>query len=309
MTGKSAKDTAKLKEKVAESWKDNQYSTLKQNQYNTPQYHPSILHCLWKTGERKFQKLIARLEDIEKAIQFIEYASRSDSNKARLRGTFNKFANIPLRVTPSREEQKFNNAEFEWILCNRLRVQPTAKEMTFQKCKCGINIEDDRHFRKCPINNGMMRVHDTMRDTCITMMRSAGLTVPREPQGILDDNNTDRPADAYIKNWPIDMSKYTDPAIDFSFPLVDSRGIEPQIKHRIRLEVGVVANKKAQEKSDNIGSKQDQEKRGNDRSMSKRCNLQGINHWPVPVEEDGQTSANFDAFLKCQKVSQGYTKY
>ncbi len=60
----------------------------------------------------------------------------------------------------------------------------------------------------------------------------------------------------------------------------------------------MVANKKAQEKSNNIGSKQDQEKRGNDRSMSKRCNLQGKNYWPVPVEGDGQTSANFEAFLK-----------
>jgi hypothetical protein len=40
------------------------------------------------------------------------------------------------------------------------------------------------------------------------------------------------------------MSKYTDHAIDFSFPLVDSRGIEPKTKHRLCLEVGVVANKK-----------------------------------------------------------------
>jgi hypothetical protein len=144
---------------------------------------------------------MARLLDMERAIQFIEYGRRLDSNKAGLRGTFNTFTNIPLRVTPSREELKFNKAEFEWILCNRLRVQQsTAKETTLQKCKCCINIEDGRPFRKCPINNGMMRVHDTMWDTCITMMRSAGLTVSREPQGLLDDkNNTDRPADAYIK--------------------------------------------------------------------------------------------------------------
>ena len=86
---------------------------------------------------------MARLLDMERAIQFIEYESRSDSNKARLRGTLNTFANIPLRVTPSREERKFNNAEFEWILCNRLRVQqPTAKEMTLQTCKCGcLNMQ------------------------------------------------------------------------------------------------------------------------------------------------------------------------
>jgi hypothetical protein len=31
-----ATDTAKLKEKARESWKDNQYSTLEQKQYNTP---------------------------------------------------------------------------------------------------------------------------------------------------------------------------------------------------------------------------------------------------------------------------------
>ncbi len=77
--------------------------------------------------------------------------------------------NITTYNLISREERKFNNAEFEWILCNRLRVQqPTAKakEMTLQTCKCGSKIEDGRHFRKCPINNGMMRVHDTMRDTC-----------------------------------------------------------------------------------------------------------------------------------------------
>jgi hypothetical protein len=183
---------------------------------------------------------------MKRAKQFIEYGSRSDSNKARLRGTFNTFANIPLRVTPSREERKFNNAEFEWILCNRLRVQqPTAKELTLHTCKCGSKIEDGRHFQKCPINNGMMQVHDTMRDTCITMMRSAGLTISREPQGLLQNNNTDRPADAYIKNWPIDISKYTDHAIDFSFLLVDSKGMKPGSKHRICLEVGVVANKKA----------------------------------------------------------------
>ncbi len=87
-------------------------------------------------------------------------------------------------------------------------------------------------------------------------------------------------------------------AIDFSFPLVDSTGMESKSKHRICLEVGIVANKKATSKSNNIGSKQDQEKRGNDRSMNKRCELQGINYWPVPVEGNGQTSANFEAFLK-----------
>ncbi len=105
---------------------------------------------------------------------FIEYGRRSDNNRARLRGTFNTFANIPLQVTLSREERKFNNAKFEWILCNRLRVQqPTAKDMTIQKCKCGINIEDGRHFRKCPRFQGTPRT------------------------------NADRPADAYIKTWPI----------------------------------------------------------------------------------------------------------
>jgi hypothetical protein len=82
------------------------------------------------------------------------------------------------------------------------------------------------------------------------------------------------------------------------FPLVDSISMESKSKHRISLEVGVVANKKATSKSNNIGSKQDQEKRGNDRSMNKRCELQGINYWPVPVEGDRQTSANFEAFLK-----------
>ncbi len=124
------------------------------------------------------------------------------------------------------------------------------------------------------------------------MMRSAGLTVFREPQGLLQDNNTDRPATSGCI-----YQKYTDHAIDFSFPLVDSIGMGSKSKHRICLEVGVVANKKATSKSNNIGSKQDQEKRGNDRSMKKRCELQGINYWPVPVEGDGQTSANFEAFL------------
>ena len=50
MKGKTAKDTAKIMERATESWKDNQYSTLEQKQYNTPQSHPSILNCLWKTG-------------------------------------------------------------------------------------------------------------------------------------------------------------------------------------------------------------------------------------------------------------------
>ncbi len=55
MTGKSAKDTAKLKEKAAESWKDNQYSTLQQNQYNTPQYHPSIYIACGKLERKRFK--------------------------------------------------------------------------------------------------------------------------------------------------------------------------------------------------------------------------------------------------------------
>ncbi len=44
--------------------------------------------------------------------------------------------------------------------------------------------------------------------------------------------------------------KYTDHAMDFSFPLADSRGIEHKSKHRTRLEVGVVANKKVKSESD-----------------------------------------------------------
>ncbi len=50
-------------------------------------------------------------------------------------------------------------------------------------------------------------------------------------------------------------------AMDFSFPLVDSIGLYTKTRQRICLEVRALANNKAKSKSENVGRKQDQEKR------------------------------------------------
>ena len=300
MKGKAELNTVKLLEMADAIWNIHTQPEEQSKQFQNPQKHPSILVNLWLSGERKIQRLLSRLDDMERAKQFLQQP-RTDTNQARLRGVLNPMANIPLRVTPSHDDRRFTNAEFEWFLCNRLRQQqPSVAEIHLQTCKCGIHIGDGRHFRRCVTSNNMMRIHDTLRETSIDMFRSAGLHVLREPANLLRDSDNERPADVYIKNWSINKSPYRNHAIDLSFPLVESqiKYHSKEFKCLVCSQTGVVANKKAEDKSKKVGSQKDQQVRGNNNTMQQRCNLEGINYWPVPVEGDGQTSAEFEALLK-----------
>ena len=172
-----------------------------------------------------------------------------------------------------------------------------------QRCKCKAQIGDGRHFRRCRISNGMLKIHDDLRDVTLQMVRNAGLTATVEPRELLPDNTTERPADIFIVHWEIrtgsikekDLRIYSKHAIDLSFPLVDS-DLSEQNKE-IGNTVGIVANKKTLQKLNNVGTRVDRTRRGNSLTMKQRCADQDINYWPIPVEGDGQTSTSFEAFI------------
>ena len=153
------------------------------------------------------------------------------------------------------------------------------------------------------MSNGMLKIHDDLRDVTLEMVRNAGLTATAEPRGLLPDNTTERPGDIFVVNWEIrtgstkqkDLRIYSKHAIDLSFPLVDSH-LGEQNKE-IGKMVGIVANKKTLQKLNNVGTRADRKRRGNSFTMKQRCADQDINYWPIPVEGDGQTSTSFEAFI------------
>ena len=71
----------------------------------------------------------------------------------------------------------------------------------------------------------MLRIHDTLRDVLILMVRSADLTVQREPHDLLKEGTEDRPADLFIMGWEVDGVTHRDHAVDLTCPLVDTLGM------------------------------------------------------------------------------------
>ena len=264
-----------------------------------PHRWPGILKDLWEAGERKIQRLISRLQDMDRLQEAITNTPDLRT-QARQRAMMNRMANIPLSVLPSQEGRRIGSEEYEWILNNRLdNQQAGAMEIGELNCKCGQLIGKGRHFRKCNISNGVMRIHDTMRDTMLNMVTSAGLTAYREPMNLLRDSDLERPADIFITNWRIEGIHLQRHAIDCSFPLVDSAWIHlSKAEQEKRATVtGWVANQKSLTKRNKVGSAQEQVARGNSATMQERCRLEGINYWPIPIEGDGACSTDFDAFL------------
>jgi hypothetical protein len=180
-----------------------------------------------------------------------------------------------------------------------------------QTCKCKAQIDDGRHFRRCPISNNMLKIHDGLRRETLKMVRSAGLTAVEEQQGLLQDNPLERPGDIFIINWEIktgtnqnkDIRIFSKHAIDLSFPLVDSnwQSNSNHLQQKIGSTVGIIANKKTKKKLNNTGTQMEKNMRGNSLTMQQRCAAENINYWPIPIEGDGQTSNSFDSFLN--KVS------
>ncbi len=276
--------------------------------------YPPIIGDLWDCGERKIQRLFSRINEMEQTEKYLK-TDRTPQLQAHIRGKLNKMANILLKATPSRPQTRFSNEEWKTILNDRLQLPMVMGfNIQHQTCKCKAQIGDGRHFRRCRTSNGMLKIHDDLRDVTLQMVRNAGLTATAEPRGLLPDIATERPADIFIVNWEIrtesicthlyikqkDLRIYSKHAIDLSFPLVDSDPKNEQNKE-IGNTVGIVANKKTLQKLYNVGTRADRTRRGNSFTMKQRCADQDINYWPIPVEGDGQTSTSFEAFIN--KVS------
>jgi hypothetical protein len=265
--------------------------------------HPSIIGDLWACGERKLQRLLSRTNEMQETSLHLQQ-NRTPLQQARIRGKLNKLANVPLQATPSTPQTRFSNEEWKATLNDRLQLPMVlGLNIQHQTCQCKATIGDGRHFRRCKISNGMMKLHDDIRDVTLQMVRNAGLTATAEQRGLLPDNNSERPADIFIINWEIktgcktqkDLRIFSKHAIDLSFPLVDSytNGCTKDICNK----VGIVANKKTLTKLNKIGTTRERTQRGNSLTMKQRCADQDINYWPIPVEGDGQPSTSFEAFL------------
>jgi hypothetical protein len=278
-------------------------SALEIDRFNNPGMHPSIIGDLWACGERKLQRLLSRTNEMQETSLHLRQ-NRTPLQQARIRGKLNKLANVPLQATPSTPQTRFSNEEWKATLNDRLQLPMVlGLNIQHQTCQCKATIGDGRHFRRCKISNGMMKLHDDIRDVTLQMVRNAGLTATAEQRGLLPDNNSERPADIFIINWEIktgcktqkDLRIFSKHAIDLSFPLVDSytNGCTKDICNK----VGIVANKKTLTKLNKIGTTRERTQRGNSLTMKQRCADQDINYWPIPVEGDGQPSTSFEAFL------------
>jgi hypothetical protein len=277
------------------------------DRYENPGMYPSIIGDLWDCGERKIKCLLSRINEMEQTEQYLK-TERTPQQQARIRGKLNKMANIPLQATPSRPQTRFSNEEWwKTILNDRLQLPMVMGfNIQHQTCKCKAQIGDGRHFRRCRISNGMLKIHDDLRD----VIRNAGLTAIAEPRRLLPDNTTERPADIFIVHWEIrtgsikekDLLRIDSKHAINLFPLADS-DTKNEPSKEIGNTVGIVANKKTLQKLNNVGTRLDRTRRGNSFNMKQRCTDQDINYsyWRIPVEGDGQISTSFEAFIN--KVS------
>ena len=304
--------TTTILQEAEAAWNRKLNPTEFQNdRYQNPDKHPSIICNLWSSGEQKIQQLLSRLNDMDTSILLLS-SPRTTMQQARVRGKLNKMANIPLQATPSRNETRFSNEEWKTIINDRLLL-PNLMGLNIgnQSCKCKTKINDGRHFRRCPISNNMLKIHDGLRREFLKMVRSAGLTAVEEQPGLLQDNPLERPGDIFIVNWEIktgtnknkDLRIFSKHAIDLSFPLVDSnwQSNSNLLQQKLGATVGIIANKKTKMKLTNTGTQAEKNMRGNSLTMQQRCAAENVNYWPVPIEGDGQTSKSFDSFLN--KVS------
>jgi hypothetical protein len=268
--------------------------------FTRPHRHPGILKLLWDSGERKIQRLVSRLEAHQQMHEFVNSLPGEEA-EARFRGMLNTLGNTSTSVIPSCRQRTIATENFEWILNNRIqKMQPSVEPISEQTCSCGQAIGDGRHFRKCRKQNGMLRLHDCMRDTLIQMCQSAGLHTTREPRQLLRDSEHDRPADLYIQNWSIEGMRFRKHAVDLTFPLVDSRweSLSAAEKTLRAKRVGVTAETRANTKRNEVGSAAEQHERGNSATMTERCRTEDTHFWPIPVEGDGAVSNDFTKLIQ-----------
>ena len=270
------------------------------NAMQTPQLFPSIMRLMYICGQRKFQRFFTRLNDMKRFEDFFN-SIESQSLQIRFRAQLHHLASIPLTVIPSHRGREFENAIFVWYIANRtLMDQPSSEPLGNLRCTCGAHIDGGRHFRKCKVRGGIMRVHDAVRDQLHKMFKSAGLLSSKEPKYLLPDNANDRPADNLVQDWVIPREPFTTHAIDVTLPLPDSslRWISSQERCLRASTVGHLAEKATQRKRDDTGTPTERQFRGNSATMQERCRLQRIHFWPIGIEGDGVPSKEFSSLIK-----------
>ena len=143
--------------------------------------HPSILGLWAKQGGEKFQRLISRLDDMERFKELFQ-SLNGLLPQAIFRAKLNPMAAEPLSMLPNKPEREFSNAQFQYYLCDRLQaMQPSVASISLLRCnckeKCVLGDSNGRHPRKFSKGNSKTIFHDTMRDILIRMCTSAGLSV------------------------------------------------------------------------------------------------------------------------------------
>ena len=104
-------------------------------------------------------------------------------DKARFRGILHSLSALPLSSVPYCRSREFENTEFQWHVANRLKTtQPSVKSLGTLKCTCGADLKGGRHFHRCRIQAGIIKVHGAVRGTMHSMLRIAGLLVRKEPK-------------------------------------------------------------------------------------------------------------------------------
>ena len=150
------------------------------------------------------------------------------------------------------------------------------------------------------------------------MARAAGLTSVKEPLGLLPDSVEERPGDWYITGWKIKGVKESNHAMELTLPLTDSQwdNLIADVKAERATMVGSTGYHSETKKRQKVGTAGEQRARGNDHTMTERCQQQNIHFWPVALEGDGVPTENFlsyinhvcDAAQKLKGVNRGTFK-
>ena len=112
------------------------WSDFKKDCFNEPQDHPSILGLWARQGGEKFQRLITRLDDMERFKELFQSLGGL-LPQAIFRAKLNPIAAVPLSVLPNKPERKFTNAQFQYYLCDRLQaMQPSVASISLLRCNC-----------------------------------------------------------------------------------------------------------------------------------------------------------------------------
>jgi hypothetical protein len=275
-------------------------SQLQLAQYSEPWKFPSVMLSWIKQGANKLQHIFSRIGDTHRFLSFITDCTQvSKLRTAIFRAKQNPMSSIPFTILPNKPERVFNNAEFQWLLADKIQAsQPSSMDLSPLSCDCPGHptIGNGRHFRLCTrtSRNIQTQFHNKMRDELILLCRSAGIPTLKEPLNLIPDDPFLRPGDLYIPHWTLDGQIHSRHAIDFTAPSIDRTwdSISLLEKDRRSSTAGVMASLAVKDKLAHKGIPPD------NRTIFSRCHQQNIHYWPIALEKDGCSSSSFRAFFK-----------